>query len=118
MTTKQRQRQSKWSAGPHFAGWCRLCLVFMGFDPDSDPSFSAAQSYPLNVIQPPPSQHFQPSDEASLTPPQAPTLSAPQAATPSMTSEPPMSSGTITHFQSIGKAKHHKNPLPDPYSKS
>ncbi|KNZ48307.1 alphaK I8 [Puccinia sorghi] len=27
----------KWSAGPHFAGWCRLCLVFMGLDPDSNP---------------------------------------------------------------------------------
>ncbi|KNZ57751.1 alphaK I8 [Puccinia sorghi] len=43
----------KWSAGPHFAGWCRLRLVFMCLDPDSNPSFSAVQSNPLNVIQPP-----------------------------------------------------------------
>ncbi|KNZ62237.1 alphaK I8 [Puccinia sorghi] len=89
----------------------------MGLDPDSDPSFSAAQSNSLNVIQPPPSQHFQPSDEASLTTPQAPTPSAPQASIPS-TSEPPMSAGTKAHFQCIGKAKCHKNPLPAPYSKS
>jgi len=90
----------------------------MGLDPDSDPSFSAAQSNPLNVIQPPPSQPFQPSDEASSTIPQAPTPNAPQAVNPSATSEPPMSAGTKAHFQSIGKAKRHKNPLPAPYSKS
>ncbi|KNZ46803.1 alphaK I8 [Puccinia sorghi] len=43
---------------------------------------------------------------------------APKAATPSTTSEPPMSSRTNAHFQSIGKAICHKNPLPAPYSKS
>ncbi|KNZ56068.1 alphaK I8 [Puccinia sorghi] len=100
----------KWSAGPHFSGWCRLCLVLMGLDPDSDPSFSAAQPNPLNVIQPPPSQNFQPSDEASLTTPQAPNPSAPQAATPSTTSESPMSAGTKAHFQSIGKEKQPQDP--------
>ncbi|KNZ46702.1 alphaK I8 [Puccinia sorghi] len=93
----------RWLAA-HFAGRCRLCLVFMGLDPDSDPSFSDAQSNPLNFIQPPTSQHFQ--DKASSTTPQAPTPSAPQADTPSITSEFPMSAATKAHFQSIGTRIH------------
>ncbi|KNZ51622.1 alphaK I8 [Puccinia sorghi] len=60
---------------------------------------------------------MEPSDEASSKTSQTPTPSAPQAAIPS-TSEPLMSAGTKAHCQSIGKVKHHKHPLPAPYSKS
>ncbi|EFP74487.2 alphaK I8 [Puccinia graminis f. sp. tritici CRL 75-36-700-3] len=110
----------KWSAGPHFANWCRQCLLFFGLDPDSDPLFLASQSNSLNSILPPnPPPPVPPQSQAIGS---SETAATHTSATISLRSsaDVPVCAGTKAHFQAVGKAKRHKTPLPSasPYSKS
>ncbi|KNF05593.1 hypothetical protein PSTG_01403 [Puccinia striiformis f. sp. tritici PST-78] len=96
--------------GPHFANWCRQCLVHAGINPDSEASFTTSSTNNLNGIPRP-----------------APFASAPAQTTPltssSETMPPPatpdLDSGSKAYFRACTKEKHHKTPTrPAPYSKN
>ncbi|KAI9616821.1 hypothetical protein KEM48_005067 [Puccinia striiformis f. sp. tritici PST-130] len=99
-----------WSSGPHFANWCRQCLVHAGINPDSEASFTTSSTNNLNGIPRP-----------------APFASAPAQTTPlthsSETMPPPatpdLDAGSKAYFRARTKEKRHKTPTrPAPYSKN